>query len=52
MGGASSKGAAAVGQAARSAARAGAARKATPPVGSGLPVEDDLLNKFKPTKGK
>lgn len=53
MGGASSKGGAAAGRAARSVARSGAsAGKNTPPMGSQLPVDDDLLTKFKPTKGR
>ncbi|CAN0250292.1 unnamed protein product, partial [Ectocarpus fasciculatus] len=51
MGGASSKGGAAAGRAARSVARSGAsAGKNTPPMGSQLPLDDDLLTKFKPTK--
>ncbi|CAM9181766.1 unnamed protein product [Ectocarpus sp. 12 AP-2014] len=53
MGGASSKGGAAAGRAARSVAKSGAsAGKNTPPMGSHLPVDDDLLTNFKPKKGR
>lgn len=52
MGSASSKSGAAVGRSARSIAKAGMNGKPTPSTGSHLPVEDDLLTNFKPTKGK
>lgn len=54
MGNASSKGGAAAGRAARSIAKAGMPGKPgkpAPPTGSHLPVDDDLLEKFKPDKG-
>ncbi|CAM9400180.1 unnamed protein product [Scytosiphon promiscuus] len=53
MGGASSKGGAAAGRAAKSIAKAGVTGKLgkpSPPQGSHLPVDDDLLANFKPDK--
>lgn len=52
MGGASSKGGAAAGRAARKVAKAAAPGKTSPSAGSHLPADDDLLTKFKPTKGE
>ncbi|CAM9100595.1 unnamed protein product [Pylaiella littoralis] len=52
MGSFSSKGGAVLGRGARSVAKNVANGKPIPSTGSHLPVKDDLLTNFKPTKGK
>ena len=52
MGGSSSKAGSAAARAVRTVPRSGAAGKSAHPAASQLAGDDDLLSKFKPTKGK